>query len=61
MIRKTAAVSQQAIVVAYRNLLAARAAGDGLTIDLAESALNDLLDRLNVTLVTGNKGEEQAA
>lgn len=42
------------ITKAKRALEMARAHGDKLTIDLAEAALNDLLDRLRETLVTRN-------
>jgi hypothetical protein len=40
---------------AFNNLSAERTSGDPLRIELAEDALNDLLDRLSVTLVTRNQ------
>jgi hypothetical protein len=46
------------ITMAKRKLDSAREHGDELQIDLAEGALNDLLDRLDVTLVTCNKKGE---
>lgn len=43
------------IAEAFAKLQAARAHGDKLVIELAEAALNDLLDRKAATLVTRNK------
>lgn len=44
------------IAKAMEVLNTARAHGDTLQIELAEDGLNDLLDRLGVTLVTRNGG-----
>lgn len=44
----------KALSDAMFNLTEARTNGDKLKIDLAEAALNDLLDRLHVTRVTRN-------
>ena len=49
------------IYAALRVLQMERDRGDPLKIDLAEAALNDLLDRRDVTVVTRNneEGNEQ--
>ena len=54
-------VTADDITRAYKQLDYERMRGDELQIDLAQAALDDLLDRFVVTVVTRNEKEEQHA